>query len=176
MAEVATTADWIAAWGQVGGAVGTTAAVGIAIWLALRESCWRKTEQADRDAAQARLLTIDTDYHSGGHSPFQIVVIIANNSSAPMLDVGIEAVRNLQEPGLGWGYGADDPEATVRANVLVPGQRLVVEVVFIDEDKQQQWPGGPNSVTVTYTDSSGLRWRRQDRQLPERILAKPSAS
>lgn len=175
MGAEASAADWLAAWGQIGGALGTVATLSVAIWLARRDSRWRKAEQADRDATQARLLTIDTDYAYGGKSPWQMVVLIANNSTLPMLDVKIELVRNSDAVDLGWRYGADDPETQVSANVLRPGKQLVVEIELVDGNKQQ-WPNGTDSVTVTYMDNNGLCWRRRDRHLPERILAGPAAT
>ncbi len=170
----ASAADWLAAWGQIGGAVGTVATLSVAIWLARRDSRWRKAEQADRDIAQARMLTVDTDYSYGGSSPYQAIVIIANNSNQPLFEVKIESFRSASEPGLKWRFGAIDPDTPVSANVLRPDRQLVVDVEFVDDNNKQQWPGGTDSTTVTYMDSSGLRWRRVDRELPVRIIDEPT--
>jgi hypothetical protein len=170
VASGSSAADWLSAWGQIGGAVGTLLTLSVAIFLARRDSRWRRAEQADRDIAQARLLTVDADYAYTGSRPFEMIVIIANNSAQPMLDVNVEAVRSLQEPNLAWRFSSPNPEAATSANVLRPGAQLVVEVEFADDAGSVAYPDGADSVTVTYTDYNGLRWRRTDRCLPERIL------
>ncbi len=49
-------ADWLAAYGQVGGAIFTAMAVAVALWVALRDSRLRRQEERDHAKAQARLV------------------------------------------------------------------------------------------------------------------------
>lgn len=60
--------DWISAWGQVGGAIATTVAVVVALWLAQRDRRWRRAdlsaaaaEHERRATAQARLVVSAVD-------------------------------------------------------------------------------------------------------------------
>jgi chloramphenicol 3-O-phosphotransferase len=51
--------DWVSALGQVAGAVSTFTAVMVALWVARRDGRWRRAEQSDREAGQARLITAE---------------------------------------------------------------------------------------------------------------------
>jgi hypothetical protein len=55
-------ATWLGVIGQWVGAMGTLAAVGVALWLAQRGHRREVAEQRDREATQARLVIITVDY------------------------------------------------------------------------------------------------------------------
>jgi hypothetical protein len=57
VAQSATALDWVSAIGGAVGTVGAIAAVITAIWVARRDTVFQRSERADRDAAQARLVS-----------------------------------------------------------------------------------------------------------------------
>lgn len=68
---------------------------------ALRKSRWRKTDQterdaesANRDAAQARLVTIKAPYAYSDYGEHRAVARTRNGSSLPVMDVKIVSLRN----------------------------------------------------------------------------------
>jgi hypothetical protein len=162
----------MAAIGQAVGAVFTAAAVAVALWLAIREGRWRRAEQADRDAAQARLVTVQADYRYPGHVEGPLILLtIKNSSDKPVFDAKVSLVRDINQPDFGWRFGGTgDPEEREYATVLSPGESFVVEVVFIGENRRVVYPGGAAEYTITFTDALGLRWSRQDTQAAVRII------
>lgn len=87
--------DWISALGQVGGAVGTVATFAAIIWIDRRD----KNDQA---AAQARLLTVEPDYHHGPEGEVDFVACVVNHSKEPFFNVVIVDVRNTRHPDTKW--------------------------------------------------------------------------
>ncbi|MGH4011626.1 MAG: hypothetical protein ACRDTH_26255 [Pseudonocardiaceae bacterium] len=67
--QVDSVATWLGVVGQLVGAIGTIAAVCVALWLAQRERRRSEVERRDREAAQARLIIIDVDYSDYEHPP-----------------------------------------------------------------------------------------------------------
>jgi len=59
-------ATWLSVAGQWVGALGTIAAVGLALWLAQRETRQLTAERRDREEAQARLVVIELEYPEVG--------------------------------------------------------------------------------------------------------------
>lgn len=177
-AEAPHVADWLAAWGQIGGAVGTVATLCVAIWLARRDNRWRRAEQADRDAAQARLITVELDYYYPGYveGP-KIVAKMVNSSSQPVHEAKVDLLRNIAKPHLRWRYDddGDDPELKVWANVLNPGEKFRVGVEFFEPGSYRTtYVGGGSDVTITFTDANGFRWSRKNSEAPRRIVDQPS--
>lgn len=168
-ADAPTSADWLAAWGQVGGAVATTAAVVVALWLAARDQRWRRADQTARDAAQARLVTVEIDYNIDS-SPVKITAVITNSSQSPILDVAIDKVRNLKQPDLQWRFRTDLPGERAYAWALRTGQTLESLIEFYEtaEPTQSVVPDFFNELTVSYTDTNGHRWQRTNNWEPEK--------
>lgn len=111
-----TTAQWIAAWGTVGGAIATLVAVVLA-YLGLRGELRRANEQRsidaaqreqdrherrDREAAQARLVLVtvdalppprpDSPVITGTHRRGEVRVLLHNQSQQPVLDAHVDHV------------------------------------------------------------------------------------
>ena len=89
-------APWVAALGEVAGALATFAAVVVALVLASRDDRRRHRENLDRATAQARLvLAGDTGTRAVGEGgpPFkhELTIFFANYSDRPVLDVYAEA-------------------------------------------------------------------------------------
>ena len=63
--QAASALDWISALGGAIGTLGAVAAVITAIWVARRDTLFQRAERADRDAAQARLVSTELR-HEGG--------------------------------------------------------------------------------------------------------------
>ncbi len=169
----ASTADWIAAIGQAAGALFTAAAVGWAVFLARREGQWRREDQAeraaeraDRDAAQARLITVE---HRWEDYP-EFAVRIRNGSIMPILDVQIAEVWN-DGKRLDWTTHGD----MFDASVIGAGEGLDWPVSIRRGNSRAGPPeSGIDHVTVEFTDAGGLRWRRRDHEPPSRLIDPPT--
>jgi hypothetical protein len=174
-------ADWVAAIGQVAGALFTAAAVAVALWLAVRESRWRRADQAERDAeridreaAQARLIAVEATYdYFSKLAKVEYAVKVLNGSSLPIFDVKIADVRNDDIPDLGWridplGYLDGQP---IEARVLPAGGSFGLPIGFVDTLGRAAYPDGEDHVTVEFTDAAGLRWRRRNNEPPERAIS-----
>jgi hypothetical protein len=160
----------------VGGAVATTAAVVVALWLGWRDRRWRREEQADRDAAQARLITADPEIDMvGGGVDYTIIIRILNGSPSPVFDVKVVGLRNDERPDLDWRVDTD-PRVfgdgfPTEPRVIAAGQRFSLPVEYVDpETKASTYPPGADHVTIEFTDAHGLRWRRRDGEPPARLL------
>ena len=174
-AEGPTVADWLAAWGQVGGAVGTTAAVAVALWLGFRDRRWRRADQADRDVGQARLVTVDLQEKFGGlmdddSLDTELHVVLTNNSTEPIVDVEVLELRCESAPGLGWehrSYG--DPYERDQIPVVNSGAIWQSEVNYTSPGGGRiPAPGADHIVTIGFTDARGLRWSRTGTRAPVR--------
>jgi hypothetical protein len=176
----ASVADVVAAIGQAAGALFTAAAVIVALVLAAREGRWRRAdeaeraaERADRDAAQARLVTVEPKY-GDVHDPHdvEIVLTVLNGSTLPIFDVKIVDVRNGDARDLRW---TADPLSRyegqpLEAYVLPAAETYRLPIAFINPQDR----GGRDRVTVEFTDAAGLRWRRQDNEAPQRVITPPT--
>jgi hypothetical protein len=149
--------DWIRAVGQVAGALGTLAAVAVALWVARRDGQRLRAEQADRDASQARLVTADVHREDG-----RWWVRTTNHSSAPVYSVEVVAARHARDAG----------ESAVEA---VPGAPAVLDALAAGETRDRALADGGGDpsdglVVLRYVDSAGLRWQRAGAAQPERLL------
>jgi hypothetical protein len=146
--------DWVSALGQAAGAVGTLAAVVVALWVALRDGRQLRAEQSDRAAGQARLIIADVHRESG-----RWWVRTTNHSAAPVFEVEVVEVRH--------GGGVSMVES-------VAGAPAVLDKLAAGQTRDRAiTPGGdPSSgiVVLCYRDAAGLRWRREGTGKPERIL------
>lgn len=108
----------------------TAAAVAVALWLALRESRWRKadqaecdTERADRDATQARLVTVELHYSYYDYGELSTIVRIRNGSSLPILDIQIMRMRNEEQAELRWRHNCRGTTTKRRSRATEPQYR-----------------------------------------------------
>ncbi|MEU3774101.1 hypothetical protein AB0F11_13005 [Streptomyces sp. NPDC032472] len=73
--------DWWTTGTSIASAAATVGAVGVALWVAIRDGEQRTAEKRDAEAAQARLILSRRDSEA--------VLIIHNNSQLPVIDVGL---------------------------------------------------------------------------------------
>jgi hypothetical protein len=78
------------------------ATLSVAIWLARRDSRWRRAEQADRDAAQARLIAVEPVYDPNDYPDVGYMLRVLNGSQHPVFGVKIIEFRNEDPRDLRW--------------------------------------------------------------------------
>jgi hypothetical protein len=139
-------ADWVGAWGQWAGALGTVAAVVVALWLAGRDTRLQRKREEATALAQARLVRISgpggqVDRGKDGDQ-FQhtLNVAIANHGSLPILEMRAEV----------WGAGQSLREAAAfgcSEDVILAGQR-------------REFPVGVTSLTGNFNMAAWrVRWK-----------------
>lgn len=92
--DSASTADWIAAIGQAVGAVGTLAAVVVALAVSRRDGQRVRSEKEQQERSQARMVV---GHLEGGHESLRPTVV---SRSTGVVDCGLASGREL---------GADRP-------------------------------------------------------------------
>lgn len=113
--QVDAVATWLSVAGQWVGALGTIAAVGLALWLAQREDRRVTAERRDREAAQAKLVVIELEYPEFGEPgpyPFLGRMKITNHSEhQPVFRPRIESIGGPR-PKVRWALdvGLDGSE------------------------------------------------------------------
>jgi hypothetical protein len=147
----------VSALGVVAGALGTFAAVVVALWVSNRNTRQQRAEQADREAGQARLIIMDV-YRAAG----RWWVRTANHSTAPVFDVQIDEVRHK----VGTSKIESVPGHPAELAKLAAGQ---------DNDRAVAVGNGVNPsigdvVVLRFLDARGLRWRRVGTAQPQRVL------
>ncbi|WP_253775644.1 hypothetical protein [Goodfellowiella coeruleoviolacea] len=168
-----TDADVFAAWGQVLGAAFTLAAVLVALSVSVVDGRRWRAERRDQEVTQARLVLVDlTEARS-----FRLV--ITNHSASPVMHLTVEnvqawsgGVRSTRWVLPEWLYPGELWHQSVRIQeVMAPGDAISFKY-------NPEWPEVPDhpfptavSVTYSFTDAAGLRWRRTDYEEPERVLA-----
>lgn len=196
--------------GQWVGALGTIVAVGVALWLAQRDRRRNEAERRDREASQARLVTIAVDYsdyaHPHDYEYAMARVVITNHGEQRVLRPEAEQISGAR-PQVHWGRqvpGGDEEPLYSPPEVLLPLASHFVPFEHIDADgrlvdpteatdkyksveklnaadnlhistkitavgKIKKWVD-VNDVTITFTDMSGLRWRRTGNREPIRVV------
>lgn len=107
--------EWSVAIAQVVGAVGTLAAVVVALWIAVRDGRRVRADQADRDARQARLITFEVYEDRDGWR-----VGTTNQSMAPIFEVTVTKVTC----GDHVGEVGPVPEGSTQLAVVKAGERV----------------------------------------------------
>jgi hypothetical protein len=145
--------DWVSAAGEVTGAIGTVAAVVVALWVSIRSAQRQHAEQADREAAQARLITADLHRANG-----RWWARTTNHSMAPIFDVQVLEVRHAA----GIGMVESVPGAPAELAKLTAGEAI---------DRAVAFGGDPSTAVVVlqFLDATGLRWRREGSAQPQRV-------
>ncbi|MFG2775049.1 hypothetical protein [Streptomyces sp. NPDC048350] len=159
-------------------AIATTAATGVALWLAMHEVRMRRKDESDRAAAQARLVVSAIE---GTRAE------VVNHSSEPLLELRIiRADADVEGQPIAVRWSEDDQR--IFRNVAAGEQRHL-------ELRMQSW--GPllhpeqsyemgtdegatpfnatnHRLTVQYLDAAGLWWQRVGLQPPTRVFGEPS--
>lgn len=148
----ATTLDWFSAAGSALGTLGAVAAVVIAIWTARREDCAQRADRADRDAAQARLISTELRQERG-----RWWVRTINDSAAPVFHCTVLEVRHP--------LGA-------RTLETVPGSPVRLRRLGPDQSNDRA-VGGDGDLTdgvpvLRFVDAAGLLWYREGDDPPYR--------
>ncbi|MGW2052151.1 hypothetical protein ACWCPF_44640 [Streptomyces sp. NPDC001858] len=156
------------------GAVGTFAAVTVALLLAVKDNRRLASELRDREASTARLvsatirrglglsfLEIRNDSREAIHD-LDVQVTVTGPGTVRVTGQNVED-RNGRFVAVGPG------PATEGVRALRPGEvrRLVVQAAA--EAGTVDLPGSA-SVTLRFTDSAGLRWLRTTHEPPRRLL------
>jgi hypothetical protein len=142
-------------WGTLGewaGAVGSIAAAVVAVGIAIRDGRQREADRVDQQAAQARLLIVETEMTLAGAK-----IRITNRSMAPVFAVDIASVHVTPTPMRArfldtHSWPRVDPDAVVAAEVtLWDAERD--RLAQVDELEVV-------SADVAFVDVNGLRWQR----------------
>ncbi|WP_430497169.1 hypothetical protein ACQRWP_21180 [Micromonospora trifolii] len=158
-AEAPKITDWMQAWGSVVGLL-LSGLAAMATWLLFRHEIQvRREEQRDNEAAQARLIVPVLDDLPRGLDEVRSFTI-ANYSGVPFYDLRVMLLRNERLIG---NYSS--PLHVLMGEVkgsfsylAVPG----VDVVGIAKT-------GDLAIGVYFTDASGLRWSKLNREPPTRV-------
>ncbi|MGY1830155.1 hypothetical protein ACI8AA_06950 [Geodermatophilus sp. SYSU D01180] len=172
--------DAVDVWNAVGtwfGAIGTMAAVGLALGLAIRDARHRDVEQRERDAerrdseaAQARTLTIETLPRRMGEQADEVRIRVANQGTLPFLAVVLENVTiSPLDDGPEWRQMISGGSKAL----LAPGEHLEAGVMIKSpRNELVRFTDGPYSIggVVSYRDAAGRAWRRWGNTDPYRDL------
>lgn len=145
---------WISTVGGAIGTVGAITAVIISVWVARRDGRIRRADQADRDAAQARLVSTELRQADG-----RWWVRTTNDSAAPVYQCEVVEIRHP----LGSRHVEPVPGAPVELRKLGPDQSL---------DRAVSGEGDLSNgvVVLKFLDAAGLRWCREGDAQPYRLV------
>ena len=143
--------DWIGAIGQALGALFTAAAVGVALWIAHRDTRRSRAEKYAQSEAQARLVVVDhpalvvQSTERPGPKPYMFRIAVLNLGDRPILGVTAEAL-------IGGPSGAlvtSDPLAVLDPRSRHDFTELHIENIIVDH----VW-----TWRVYWEDSQGMGW------------------
>lgn len=149
--------DMAVDWGSVAewaGAIGSSAAVVVALWIAINDARRRESERKDEQAAQARLLVVEAHEDDAGGV---LNVKVTNHSSSPVFAVVVEAVHVTPYPlrvrffsKREWAR-LDPGESKQAGCYLFAMDGITIATIE-----------APNIVSadVSFVDSAGFRWKR----------------
>jgi hypothetical protein len=142
--------------GEWAGALGSIAAVAVALWLAISDARRRDSDRREEKAAQARLITVEVETIYGKAAAF---VTVTNHSASPVFSVAINGVQVSPEPPAFVQFGEDRQWAR-----LDPGQMKTARCAFFSSrNPRDLWIVSPPnlvSAEVSFVDASGLPWKR----------------
>lgn len=169
--EHSSVADWIAAIGQAVGAIGTFAAVVVALVIARRDGRRLKREQRQREASQARMITTRTELHweeieDGGSS----AIIVRNNSNQAISSLTVRKAK-VDGPNIQW---FPDDEAGGGLAMLGPGDSAHFNGSWRTVDDAGDEPPTANTL-IRFVDASGIWWDRVNNSEPRRSYPEPVA-
>jgi hypothetical protein len=178
-----------AAMGQWGGAMGSVLAVTVALRISRRgaesEAERRRSEKADEELAQARLVVGVVEFGARERTTEGLIVAwdrvrINNYGASHVFHPRVEGFIH-QNGGLvgwdvhtvGWWDSPDDAEAAMypeAPTLLEPNQSDVVPVVLVHLPSVEHSDLPVRTkVVIGFTDADGRRWRRIGERTPERV-------
>ena len=177
---------------RIVGSVATVGATSVALWVAVRDGRRRDAERRDAEAGQARIVVL-----SKGSYGNQLT--IQNQSTGPVFDVEVRSVVGMDpkpraprltntrlhaETVSAESQGGSPPcilttvlsggdEVPFSLHTWVPeGESTMIQL----QEFSQGYPGNATLECVfRFTDASGLRWQRLNRQSPKRVLDEDNA-
>lgn len=175
----AESAAWFGAWAQFGAAIATSAAVIVALGVAIRDGRMARSERRDREAAQARNVFVSTELSFtlaavASHGTVVCDLVLTNWSDSTLLSVDPVDVFLPDRPErqqwsdalMGDSASDQSPHDRVR-----PTGEWRAKVSLLVEDSGALAVGDSvrPSVTFRYTDAAGLVWERTDNDQPYRV-------
>lgn len=146
--ESAEIADWVSAIGQALGALFTALAVGVALWIARRDSTQKARDDTARSWTQARLVLVSASggilERENGKELAATLVTVCNLGDRPILDVALEAIveRNAKIV----------TEVSERIQFVMPDQDPAALTLALQSgDAIRRW-------RVVWMDADGLDW------------------
>ena len=168
-------ASWVSA---ISTSAATIAALGLAVWEIRRAAA----ERRDREAAQARRVTItvprrsrSVDITNYSDQPVHQPQIVSMGDPPPRVRLG-----GFERASDKSSSTAASSSTTEYAEVLPPGKTHRVLFDYLDADGQPTDGSAvakhvdAENVTIAFTDTSGLRWRRTGSGEPIRLLLQPT--
>ncbi|MFD9419492.1 hypothetical protein ACFWC9_32970 [Streptomyces goshikiensis] len=156
-------------------AIATTGATGVALWFGWYEVKMRRKEEADREAAQARLVVPVIDGNRGE---------VVNHSSEPLLELRIIRADADQPNGNPVAVRWSEEDPRIFRNVSA-GQTHPLELLeqgwgpYIDpvngyevekDEGIAPFNATNHRLTIQFMDAAGLRWQRVGLRPPTKIL------
>lgn len=165
---------------QAIGALGTVGAVAVALGIAIKDGRRRDRERREEKAAQARTITAVIEQRKlGKPMPFLAnVVVVANHGTWPIADLLLEDMSGQINRSYvhRWELRqADDRQSRTHGpiplcEVLGPGEEFVSSAVTFSDTNSNGWVDKDSgSVTITFLDAHGNRWRRVSNAAPELV-------
>jgi hypothetical protein len=179
-AEAPNWADVMQAWGTAAGAVMSALAVLAAVLLLRHEMRVRREEQADFDAAQARLVVAELWEVGRDGRDHDLITHVAwhvtNYSAGPILSLSVRVEQDGKALMPDGEVGASNDREAQRA-VLADdrtGGNFKIEnpMPYPWKSVEQGSPRVPDVFTIvmSFTDVNGLRWSRRGMTPPVRII------
>ncbi|AWI32780.1 hypothetical protein [Streptomyces tirandamycinicus] len=172
--------DWWATGTSIAGAAATVGAVGVALWVAIREGRQRDAERRDAEAGQARLVTCRMQLGKIGSRRGSCV--IHNFSRHAVVDIELCSVTAV-DPATGerWTTAETAGRRTwAEGEPLGPGLSYEFDLLnWVQEgstEPKDDWMprGGWHTARIKFvyrfTDAAGLRWERRNDEPPVRVL------
>lgn len=154
-------AEWV-------GAAATTAAVIVALWISHRDARRVDRERRDAEKGQARLVTVEAPWGSGGG----VTITVTNRSLQPIFGLELDSVTNIDDPELAWRIPPTIHGARQSIDVLGAGEPWTTYAEFLDANGQRDRlrPGASIAVDISFHDASGLTWRKRTNSDPVRVI------
>jgi hypothetical protein len=135
--------DWteVAALGQAVGAIATSGAVVVALWVALRDNRVREKKSTERSKDLARQITLHTDLHPNEYPDYPISVKVQNNSDKLISKVDLVDIRHKTDDSelkLGWTESSKSQEG--RRLHVEPGRHQNFFCYVVGQDGNRYWP------------------------------------
>jgi hypothetical protein len=151
-------ADWWGTAGQWAGALGSFAAVVVALTIAGRGT--REAQTRERRRQQATATLVRGEFKLSGN-PYQVALI--NDSPSPVFNVQIKEVKGWRLPKVRQPFRGWQPTA-----VLPPGKPVFVKAEVAAGSKEGISDWLDYTVVIEFSTEE-YRWRREGDGLPDRV-------